>query len=74
MLTEMTVKQAKARDKIFRLSDQRGLYLEVTTKGNKYWRYKYRISDGLIRKEEWFFESIAFRKLGYIRPLTVSLL
>ena len=30
--------------------------------------------DGLIRKEEWFLESIAFTKLGYIRPLTVSLL
>ena len=52
MLTEMTVKQAKARDKIYRLSDQGGLYLEITTTGNKYWRYKYRISDGLTRKEK----------------------
>ena len=52
MLTEITVKQAKARDKIYRLSDQGGLYLEITTTGNKYWRYKYRIAKGVARKEK----------------------
>ena len=44
MLTEVAVKQAKAKEKPYRLSDQGGLYLEVSPIGSKYWRYKYRIS------------------------------
>ena len=52
MLTEVAVKQAKAKEKAYRLSDQGGLYLEVSSKGSKYWRYKYRISTGAQRKEK----------------------
>ena len=52
MLTEVAVKQAKAKEKPYRLSDQGGLYLEVSPKGSKYWRYKYRISTGAQRIEK----------------------
>lgn len=52
MLTEVEVKQAKAKEKPHRLSDQGGLYLEVSPKGSKYWRYKYRISTGAQRIEK----------------------
>lgn len=48
MLTDTKIKSAEAKDKIYRLSDFQGLYLEVTPKGRKYWRLKYRIN----RKEK----------------------
>ena len=41
-LTPFEADNAKARDKTYRLYDQRGLYLEVTPTGRKYWRLKYR--------------------------------
>ncbi|MDX2475997.1 MAG: tyrosine-type recombinase/integrase [Gammaproteobacteria bacterium] len=41
-LTANTIKAAKPADKNRRLYDAKGLYLEVTTKGGKYWRFKYR--------------------------------
>lgn len=41
-LTDKQAKTAEARDKTYRLTDEKGLYFEVTTKGQKYWRLKYR--------------------------------
>ena len=42
-LTDTAVRQAKPRDKQYKLSDEKGLFLLVTPKGAKYWRLKYRI-------------------------------
>ncbi len=42
MLTNTAAKQAKPKDKPYRLSDEKGLYLEVHSNGSKYWRLKYR--------------------------------
>ena len=52
MLTEVKIKQAKPEAKLYRLYDQGGLYLEVSPKGQKYWRYKFRINVGGARKEK----------------------
>lgn len=41
-LTDVEVRNAKAREKPYRLSDEKGMYLVVTTTGAKYWRLKYR--------------------------------
>jgi hypothetical protein len=41
-LTEVKVKQAKPRDRDYKLADHGGLHLLVTTKGGKLWRWKYR--------------------------------
>ena len=41
-LSDMKVKTAKAKDKSYKLSDNDGLYLLVTEKGGKWWRFKYR--------------------------------
>ncbi|GHE20401.1 Arm DNA-binding domain-containing protein [Halomonas urumqiensis] len=41
-LTATVVRNAKPRDKTYRLSDGGGLYLKVTPNGRKYWRLKYR--------------------------------
>ncbi|MBI1363147.1 MAG: tyrosine-type recombinase/integrase [Proteobacteria bacterium] len=40
-LTATTIKNAKATGKLQKLADGGGLYLEVTAKGNKRWRYRY---------------------------------
>jgi integrase len=41
-LTEMKVRNAKPREKFYKLSDSGGLYIHVTDKGSKLWRFKYR--------------------------------
>ena len=41
-LTNLQAKQAAAKDKAYKLSDSKGLYLYVTTKSQKYWRMDYR--------------------------------
>lgn len=41
-LTDIKIKNAKPREKAFKLSDGEGLFLLVTSKGAKYWRLKYR--------------------------------
>jgi integrase len=48
MLTESKIKNAKPREKPYKLADGHGMYLEVTPAGGKYWRYKFRIN----RKEQ----------------------
>lgn len=47
-LTATAVKAAKAKRKQYRLYDERGLYLQVSPSGGKYWRFKYRV-DGRER-------------------------
>jgi integrase len=41
-LTDVVVRQAKPREKSYRLADGQGMYLEVMPNGSKYWRLKYR--------------------------------
>jgi integrase len=48
-LTDTAIKNAKARDREYKLADGRGLYLLVTAAGGKLWRLKFRI-DGREKK------------------------
>lgn len=41
-LTDIEVRTAKPREKPYKLSDEKGMYLEVMPTGAKYWRLKYR--------------------------------
>jgi integrase len=41
-LSETKIRTAKPRDKTYKLFDMDGLYLLVTEKGGKWWRFKYR--------------------------------
>jgi len=41
-LTNTTITNAKPAKKTTKLFDERGLYLEVSPKGGKWWRFKYR--------------------------------
>lgn len=43
-LTDAAARQAKPREKAYKLSDSAGLYLLVQPNGAKYWRVKYRIA------------------------------
>lgn len=42
-LTVLQVEKAKAAEKDYKLSDERGMYLLVTKAGGKLWRLKYRV-------------------------------
>ena len=42
MLTEVKIRAFKPGEKSVRLSDERGLYLEVTPNGGRWWRLRYR--------------------------------
>lgn len=41
-LTDVAIRKAKAAEKPIKLYDERGLYLEVSPGGGKWWRLKYR--------------------------------
>lgn len=41
-LTHAKISNAKPRNKSYKLSDERGLFLHVSPNGSKYWRFKYR--------------------------------
>ena len=48
-LTDISIKNAKPRERDYKLADGGGLYLLVTVSGGKLWRLKFRI-DGIERK------------------------
>lgn len=43
MLSDTKARQAKPQDKVYRLSDAKGLALEVRPSGQKIWRYRFRL-------------------------------
>lgn len=43
-LTDTAVRQAKPKDKPYKLGDSQGLYLDVRPGGSKLWRMKYRLA------------------------------
>jgi integrase len=43
-LNDIAIRSAKPKDRTFKLFDSGGLYLEVSTAGGKYWRWKYRFA------------------------------
>lgn len=43
-LTDTAIRNAKPREKSYRMFDSGGLYLEVSTGGGRCWRWKYRVA------------------------------
>ena len=43
-LTDRAIQAARPKEKIYKLADEKGMYLEVRPNGAKYWRLKYRIA------------------------------
>src|SRR5690242_17821783 len=52
MLTDVAIRNAKPKDRPYRLRVGKGLYLEVRPTGTKLWRYRYRMPgpDGKLRE------------------------
>lgn len=48
MLTDPTIKAAQPKERPYKLSDEKGLFLLVNASG-KYWRYAYRFFAGKQR-------------------------
>lgn len=42
-LKDIQCRNAKPKEKAYKLADGAGMYLEVSPSGSKYWRLKYRI-------------------------------
>lgn len=43
-LTDTKIRLIKPKEKVFRVFDEKGLYLEISPKGGKWWRLKYRFN------------------------------
>ena len=43
-LTDVSIRNAKPRDKAYKLYDEGGLFIQVTPTGGKWWRLKYRFN------------------------------
>lgn len=54
MLTETQCRNAKSKEKPYRLPDGKGLYLEVKPNGTKAWRYRFELVHEGKRKESMF--------------------
>jgi integrase len=54
MLTTTQCRNAKPRDKSYKLTDSNGLYLEIRPNGSKRWRYRFELVSGDSRKESTF--------------------
>lgn len=47
-ITDTALRNAKAKDKPYKLYDEKGLFIQVTPNGGKWWRFKYRF----LKKEK----------------------
>jgi hypothetical protein len=73
-LTDTAVKNAKPKSKPYKLSDMNGMYLLVTPKGARLWRYKYRIAgkEGLFAIGEYPAVSLANPHLAIARTAVLG--
>ena len=46
MLTAIQVRNAKPREKAYKISDGKGLFLHIATSGKITWRYRYELPPG----------------------------
>ena len=44
-LTDTSLRNAKPKDKPYKLYDEKGLFIQITPNGGKWWRFKYRYLD-----------------------------
>jgi integrase len=54
MLTDTKCRTAKSKEKPYKLTDGKGLYLEVKPNGVKAWRYRFELREGATVKESTF--------------------
>jgi integrase len=49
-LTDSAIRALKPRDKAYKETDEKGLYLRVTPSGGRLWKLKFRVSGGVEKK------------------------
>jgi hypothetical protein len=54
MLTDTQCRTAKPKDKPYKLTDGKGLHLDVKPNGSKAWRYRFELRTGDTAKESTF--------------------
>jgi hypothetical protein len=42
MLTDIKLKSLKPKEKLYAVTDEKGLSIEISPKGGRWWRFKYR--------------------------------
>ena len=67
MVTDLEIKNAKPKDKTYRVFTGLGLYLEITPSGGKYWRFKFRF--GGVEKRIGFgvYPEVSYKKAKELR-------
>ena len=50
-LNDTQIRALKPRDKVYKVADEKGLYVQVTPAGGKLWRMKFRTSAGAESEE-----------------------
>jgi hypothetical protein len=68
-LTDIQLRNAKSKDKPYKLADGGGLYIEVALSGSKLWRVKYRVmaAPGTKTASKFLFYGIVFcRQFGSV--------
>lgn len=61
-LNDISIRNAKSKDKTYRLFDTGGLYLEVSPSGGKWWRFKYRFNDKEKRLSLGVYPDVSLKK------------
>jgi integrase len=64
MLTDTAIRNAKPRERPYKLRAGKGLYLEVRPSGKKLWRYRYRLEGAEGAKRENMYALGEYGKLG----------
>ena len=67
-LTITVIKNAKPKDKAYKLFDEAGLYLLITKKNHRFWRFNYKFAGK--------YEMLALAQictLGFVRPKELSI-
>uniref|UniRef100_UPI00356208A5 Arm DNA-binding domain-containing protein n=1 Tax=Pseudomonas sp. TaxID=306 RepID=UPI00356208A5 len=54
MLTDTQCRTAKPKEKPYKLTDGKGLYLEIKPNGVKAWRYRFELREADTKKESVF--------------------
>ena len=63
-MTDTKAKNAKPKEKTYKLGAGKGMYLEVTPKGGKYWRYKFRFGGKEKRLALGVYPDVSLKKAG----------
>jgi len=64
LLTDTAIRNAKPKDRPYKMRAGKGLYLEVRPTGKKLWRYRYRLDDAAGKRRENLFAMGEYGKRG----------